>query len=78
MDDIEHIYQQYRRELRPYLEMLMHKRVEIGDTEWRNLVTQTEMNITNSPDQYLNVTTKKEISDSLIHRLFIEFQHESV
>ena len=78
MDDIEHMYQQYRRQLRPYLEMLLHKRVELSDAEWKNLVTQTELNITNSPDQYLTDIPKKEISDSLIHRLLIEFRHESI
>jgi hypothetical protein len=78
MDDIEHIFQQYRRQLKPYLEMLMHKRVELSEAEWKNHVTQTEINITNSPDQYLTDIPKKEISDSLIHRLFIEFRHESI
>lgn len=78
MDDVEHKYQQYRRQLRPYFEVLRHKRVELGEAEWKNLVTQTTISITNSPDQYLSDIPKKEISDSLVHRLFVEFRHESI
>jgi hypothetical protein len=77
MYDIEDLYQQYRREIRPFMEMLKHRKIELGDTKWRELVSQTEQSIINSPDQYLSDLPQKSVLDSLIHRLFAEFLQES-
>jgi hypothetical protein len=77
MNDMEQLYQQYRRQIRPYMEMLKHRHLELSDPDWRNLVTQTKQNIINSPDQYLSNLPKKDVLDSLIDRLFKEFLEET-
>ena len=59
------------------MEMLKHRKIELGDTKWRELVSQTEQSIINSPDQYLSDLPQKSVLDSLIHRLFAEFLQES-
>lgn len=78
MNDIEQLYQQYRREIRPYLEMLKHRQFELSDADWRDLVNRTKQNVTNSPDQYLSNLPKKDVLESLIERLFREFLDETV
>ena len=78
MNDLEHLYQQYRRQIRPYMEMLKHRQPELDDADWKELVSQTKQSIINSPDQYLANLPKKDVLDLLIERLFKEFLNETV
>ena len=57
--------------------MLKHRKAELTDVDWINLVRQTEEHIIKSPDQYLSEVSQKEILSSLIHHLFNEFLEES-
>lgn len=77
MEDLEDLNQKYRRQIKPVLEMLKHKKIELGNNEWKNFVGRTEQSIKDSPDQYLSELPKKEILDLIIHRLFNEFLNES-
>lgn len=77
MSDLASLNQKCRREIRPLLEMLKHRKAELTDVDWINLVRQTEEHIIKSPDQYLSEVSQKEILSSLIHNLFNEFLTES-
>jgi hypothetical protein len=78
MSELEDLNQKYRRQIRPIMEMLKHKQIELNRADWENLVRKTEQNIVNAPDQYLSDLPKKGILDLIIHRLFNEFLNESI
>ena len=78
MRDLEILNQKHRNQIRPIFEMLKHKKFELENVDWENLVRSTEQSILNSPDQYLSDLPKESISNLAIHRLFDEFLNESI
>jgi len=76
--DMESLSQKHRNQMRPIFEMLKHKKSELGNVDWENLVRSTEQSVVNSPDQYLSDFPKEGISGLAIHRLFDEFLNESI
>lgn len=78
MENLEDINQKYRRQIRPVLEMLKHRKIELGIEEWKDLVKRTERSIKDSPDQYLSDLPKKDVLDLILRYLFDEFLKESL
>jgi hypothetical protein len=76
MLDAKDIHAKYRSQLRPYLEMLKHKKHELNDEQWMRFVRKTKRHVINVPDQYLTDPPKGEILELLINNLFTEFLHE--
>ncbi|NOT74938.1 MAG: hypothetical protein HOP08_08410 [Cyclobacteriaceae bacterium] len=76
MDEIEYLYKRYRNQIRPFMEMLKHKRAELSDADWRDFVTHTRENIINAPDQYFSDLPNGDLLEKLVHRLFVEFFEE--
>lgn len=76
MVEFEHLTVKYRNQIRPILEMLKSKRIQLTSTEWESLVRRTEQSIINSPDQYLSELSPKEEMDHVIFELFEEFLRE--
>ncbi len=58
--------------------MLKHKRFQLSQVDWEDLVRRTEESIMKSPEQYFLEPPKKVILDLMIHSLFNEFLNESI
>lgn len=78
MDDLADLNQKYRRELKPVLEMLKHKKTEMSVEDWMTFVRMTEQRIIAVPDQYLTDFRHKNILETIINSVFIEFLNESL
>ena len=74
----ETLRQTHRNQIRPIFEMLKHKKAELDNKNWENLVRSTRQSILNAPDQYLSGLPPGANSDLVIHGLFDEFLGESI
>lgn len=76
MVEFENLTVKYRNQIRPILEMLKSKKLQMNDIEWECLVRRTEQSIMNAPDQYLSELPQKDEIDQIISELFEEFLRE--
>jgi len=66
----------YRSELRPLLEMLKFRRLTLHGDAWMQLVEKTKQSIINSPRQYLQSPSKRDILEYTVDDVFNEFLGE--
>ncbi len=78
MGSQEGLSQKHRNQIRPIFEMLKHKKSELNNKDWENLVRATEKSIANSPHQYLSDFPNGHISGLVIHHLFEQFLSELI
>jgi hypothetical protein len=76
MVESENLTVKYRNQIRPILEMLKSKKLQLSGIEWENLVRRTEQSIVNSPHQYLSELPRKDQINQIIFELFEEFLRE--
>jgi hypothetical protein len=74
--EFENLTVKYRNQIRPILEMLKSKKLQLSGIEWESLVRRTKQSIVNSPDQYLSELPQKDEIDQIIFELFEEFLRE--
>ena len=76
MDKAMHLKLDYRRQLRPLLQMLLHKRGEVSEVDWIQAVKQTEQRILETPGEYLTDLPEAPVLELIVHGLFAEFLEE--
>jgi putative flavoprotein involved in K+ transport len=77
MEHQEDLNQKYRRELKPVLDLLKHKKKKMNFTEWENLVHKTAAGVIDAPEQYLSDFPKKETVSPIVNMMFNELIHSS-
>lgn len=76
MHDARSLYRQCRQEMRPVMEMLKHKQVQLGNLAWEEVVLKTKKKVLKSPGQYFSILPEKHVLTVMIDKLFEEFMEE--